>query len=604
MKNLQAGQKPKRHYYHLIPLIFILVVLPLISKLIMYDPKLAQFDWFPELPMVPDIFIYYKSVFFTITAVIMALLIIGKRLIEDRHAVTPVEFFPLAVYAVLALLSTLFSEYRSFGFSGIYEQFESIWVLLGYCVAAYYAYIFVEEEDIAFLMRCFFIGIAVLTALGLSQALSHDFFRSELGQRLVTAGTEYDSLDFTFEEDRVYMSLYNPNYVGSYVALVLPILICYIIFFKTLGNTTDKSKVTMIIECAVSALLIAGLAFCLVKSASKSGIIAVAVSFLLLFIILIPHMKKYWYLGILALVIMFGGIFFANRAMDNLLSDSVMNLFHGEKTTYELEDITVTDDYVSFTYHGDTLHFSMTEDYDLEVSDEDGTLLPLTDMGGFSYAIADDRFSDITISQFPINNYLSMGISILDMTWFFSNDNENREYLFYNTSGKWTEFTKAPSALFTGRESIATGRGYIWSRTIPLLKNYILLGSGADTFSIVFPNDDYLGMYNSGYTAQTITKPHNLYLQIGVQTGLLSLIAFLAFYIIYFVSSLLLYTKCRLDSYSSKVGLGIFIGSFAYMITGLINDSTITVAPVYWALMGMGISINMQLKNKKYHAVN
>ena len=111
-------------------------------------------------------------------------------------------------------------------------------------------------------------------------------------------------------------------------------------------------------------------------------------------------------------------------------------------------------------------------------------------------------------------------------------------------------------------------------------------------------------MYNSGYTGQTITKPHNLYLQIGVQTGILSLIAFLAFYLIYFVSSFLLYTKCRLDSYSSKIGLGIFVGSFGYMISGIINDSMITVAPVFWALMGIGISINMQLKNKKYPAEN
>lgn len=599
MKNLQTGQKPEHHYYHLIPLIFILVVLPLISKLVIYDPKLSQFDWFADVTKMPDIFLYYKSVFFTITAVIMALLILGKRFIEDRHAVTPIEFYPLAVYAALALLSTLFSRYRSFGFSGIYEQFESIWVLLGYCVAAYYAYIFVEEEDIAFLMRCFLIGIALLTALGLSQSLSHDFFRSELGQKMVTSGTEYKSLDFTFEEDRVYMSLYNPNYVGSYIALVSPILICCIIFFKTSGHT-NHNRIIPIIEAVVAALLAAGLAFCLIKSASKSGIIAVAGSLFLLFLVLIPHMKKFWYLGILALVVMIGGIFFADRALNHRLSSSIRNLFHGEKTTHKLEDITVTDDYVSFTYCGNELHFSFTEDYDIEVSDAEGNLIPVEYAGSFTYEITDERFSDITINQFPIDNYMAMGINILDTTWYFTNDNEAREYLYYNTSGKWTTFTKAPSALFTGRESIATGRGYIWSRTIPLLKNYILLGSGADTFSIVFPNNDYLGMYNNGYYMQTITKPHNLYLQIGVQTGVISLIAFLGFYMVYFVSSLLLYTKCKLDSYNSKIGLGIFAGSFGYMIAGIINDSMITVAPVFWVLIGVGISINMQLKNKKY----
>lgn len=598
MKNLQAKQTPKQNHYHLIPLIFILVVIPLISKVYTYDPKLAQYDWFPYYTEQSDLFLYYKSVFFTITAVIMAFLILGKRFIEDQHAITAFEFYPLAVYAILALLSTLFSQYRSFGFSGIYEQFESIWVLLGYCVTAYYAYIFVEEDDIAFLMRWFLVGIAILTALGLSQALSHDFFRSELGQKLVTSGTKYSSLDFTFEEDRVYMTLYNPNYVGSYIALIFPILICLILFFKT-GNKTSN-RIIPILECVISLLLAAGLAFCLIKSASKSGIVAVAITFFLFFLILIPRLKKYWYLGILALVVMIGGVFFADRALNHLLSDSIRNLFSGEKTTYDLEDITVTEEDVIFTYRGNVLHFRMNENYELEVTDATGTILPLQKGNGFSYIIADERFSDISISQFPIEEHMSMGINILGTSWYFSNDNDTGEYLFYNIYGKWTTFTVAPSAVFTGRESIATSRGYIWSRTIPLLKRYILLGSGADTFSIVYPNDDYLGMHNCGYTGQTITKPHNLYLQIAVQSGVLSLIAFLAFYLIYFVSSFLLYTRCKLDSYSSKIGLGIFVGSFGYMISGIINDSMITVAPVFWTLIGIGISINRSLKNKKY----
>ncbi len=598
MKHSQAKQSPQKNHYHLIPLIFILVVIPLISKVYSYDPKLSQFDWFPNLTEHSDLFLYYKSVFFTLTAVVMAFLILGKRFIEDQHAITAFEFYPLAAYAILALLSTLFSHYRSYGFSGIHEQFESIWVLLGYCVAAYYAYIFVEEDDIAFLIRWFLLGIAILTALGLAQALKHDFFRTKLGQKLITTGTKYNSLDFTFEEDRVYMTLYNPNYVGSYVALVFPILICLILFFKT-GNSTDRPLLP-VLECITSILLAAGLAFCLLKSASKSGIVAVAGTFFLFFLILIPRLKKYWYLGILALIIMIGGIFFADRALNHLLSDSIRNLFSGEKTTYDLEDITVTEEDVIFTYRGNVIHFQITENYEIEVTDAEGTILPLEKGDGFSYVIADDRFSDISISQFPIEEHMSMGINVLGTSWYFSNDNENREYLFYNIYGKWTKFKTAPSAIFTGRESIATSRGYIWSRTIPLLKHYILLGSGADTFSLVYPNDDYLGMYNCGYTGQTITKPHNLYLQIAVQSGVLSLIAFLAFYLIYFVSSFLLYTRCRLNSYSSKVGLGIFVGSFGYMISGIINDSMITVAPVFWTLIGIGISINMQLKNKKY----
>jgi hypothetical protein len=84
---------------------------------------------------------------------------------------------------------------------------------------------------------------------------------------------------------------------------------------------------------------------------------------------------------------------------------------------------------------------------------------------------------------------------------------------------------------------------------------------------------------------------------------MLSLIAFLVFYGMYFVSSFRLYIRSRFDSYFEKSGVAIFIGTVAYMVTGLTNDSSITVAPIFWTLMGVGIAINhklsLQLKKKK-----
>ena len=34
------------------------------------------------------------------------------------------------------------------------------------------------------------------------------------------------------------------------------------------------------------------------------------------------------------------------------------------------------------------------------------------------------------------------------------------------------------------------------------------------------------------------------------------------------------------------------IGTFSYMVTGLANDSTVTVAPVYWGMLGLGMATN------------
>ena len=39
-------------------------------------------------------------------------------------------------------------------------------------------------------------------------------------------------------------------------------------------------------------------------------------------------------------------------------------------------------------------------------------------------------------------------------------------------------------------------------------------------------------------------------------------------------------------------GIGIMLGTFGYLVTGLANDSTVAVAPVYWCLLGVGMAVN------------
>ena len=88
------------------------------------------------------------------------------------------------------------------------------------------------------------------------------------------------------------------------------------------------------------------------------------------------------------------------------------------------------------------------------------------------------------------------------------------------------------------------------------------------------------------------TKPHNLYLQIGVQTGVISLIAYLCFNLIYLIDSIRLYWKRESSTFMDWVGMGIMLSITGYLISGLVNDSTVTMAPVYWCLMGIGLAVN------------
>ena len=66
---------------------------------------------------------------------------------------------------------------------------------------------------------------------------------------------------------------------------------------------------------------------------------------------------------------------------------------------------------------------------------------------------------------------------------------------------------------FEGKEELGSSRGYIWSRTLPLLGNCLFTGFGPDTFTYNFPQNDVLAKYysyeqfNEGFYV-TVDKPH------------------------------------------------------------------------------------------------
>lgn len=148
----------------------------------------------------------------------------------------------------------------------------------------------------------------------------------------------------------------------------------------------------------------------------------------------------------------------------------------------------------------------------------------------------------------------------------------------------------------------ANMRGYIWARTLPLIKKYFFLGSGPDTFIIAFPSNDIVGMYNSGHDGEIVTKPHCMYMQIAVQTGVPSLIALLVFFIWYMADCLKIYWKNTYKSYLSVIGVSIFVSVIGYLILALTNDSCVATAPIFYGLIGMGLGINWKLKKEAKEA--
>jgi hypothetical protein len=143
-----------------------------------------------------------------------------------------------------------------------------------------------------------------------------------------------------------------------------------------------------------------------------------------------------------------------------------------------------------------------------------------------------------------------------------------------------------------GFTTLGSGRGYIWYKTIGMMKDTLVIGNGPDTYVMKFPHAD---SFKEGFNKIT-DKPHNLYLQIGVNQGLIALLAFI-FLNKYAFWKLWRQIDYKFTSRLDQILLMLDASIFGYLMTSLFNDSVVSVAPIYWAMLGIFLSILLSRKD-------
>jgi hypothetical protein len=576
----------------LLPIVFILAVVPLIVHLREYTTDFTQYPWFDLNGEKLDFFLYYKQVFFNFISVVMCIIIAVsayKREIKIRFS--PI-YVPLAIYAILYFLSSILTKYRSYSLTGSFEQFESIFTILGYCLAVYYIFLFVQsEQDFHFIIKGLLISSFVISFIAITQLIGHDFFNSGIGVRLITPLKKWSTIKsytMVFGKHYAYSTLYNPNYIGVYAALVAPLLLFMSFFTKNI-----KWRILYLIGFI-------GLIISTIGARSEAGLISLAAALIFSLIFFWRYIVKYkkfiipfLCLGILSLVII-------NVAKDNILVNKLQSIIKLEKVTPNLTDIQTKDDCLIITYSGNSLTLQSSIDDNKNMYfvllDDNGQPIQSQLNNDGTLTLLDERFPGFIITPSLLTDTYGYGVKIDNVDWYFSNFTGDGTYYYCNAYGRFDKIKTAPSAVFTGYEYLFTDRGYMWSRTIPMIKDYVLFGIGANNYTIAFPQKDYVNQYNFDHELQIVTRPHNIYLQIAIQGGLISLIAFLIFYLWYFVTSIKLFMKGSFQNIYTQIGFGIFIGTIGYMICTLTNDSMIPTAVVYWTLMGLGIVANQKAK--------
>lgn len=576
----------------LFPLLITVIFLPLIVKMHTYDTPLSKYDWFSAASTYYDFFLYYKQWFFVVLCSLMALILISYAIITKEKIKFSRDLLPLLIYAFMSLLSTLFSDYRSISFSGNFEQFENIFCILGYVLVVYYAFIMISSEtELKLLINAIAIGALILGIFGTFQAFGMDFFNTPFGKSTIAEkGTDPNTLGMAFGEGRVYATLYNPNYVGVYTAIMIPLFTIMLFFSKK------------VYEYVLYGLVLITSAISMFGSQSKSGIISIVLAFVIAVIMLRKVIIKKWKLFLPIAAVLVGSFIFINIINNNEYINAIVNAFTTTgSNNITLNSIETTNDNVQVTYKDNTMYVSENENGDIILCDTNESVIPYDVVnekdGAYLLQINDTRFYEIVIVNYT-NADFDFSLYINEVPWSFSKTAVPGTYTYYNRYGNFSPIKTAESSIFTGHESFASYRGYIWSRTIPLLKKYIILGAGVDTFINVFPQYDYVGYYNHSYMSTIISKPHNLYLQVGVHSGVLALLMFLSFFVIYIIQSFKLYFKNSLTSTSSIIGLSIFISIISFLISGLSNDSSTSVSPVFWVIVGIGFVCN-QFERKK-----
>lgn len=594
MKKVTAQKVESTSLALIFPLMAVLGIVPLVVYLYAYDCGMTSYDFYltPEdyeaISPTVDFFLYWKMIVFCVIAAFMAIVLVFKLVAEGKKIKFAKVFIPLGAYGLLALVSSIFSQHKPYPFTGIYEQFEPVWALLGYCVVAYYAFLYINtEKDLTRVMAALAFSTIVMLLLGMTQAFGTDFFKTKVGASLILPLAMQEegagALDFKFEAGRVYLTLYNPNYVGSYVALLMPMFMLLVIGLKKVWQKV------------LSGVLAAGLILVLLGSQSRAGFVGVFASLILVLVVFNKRLLKYWAPIVAAIIILVGVIVGYDIYKGGLIRDKIASAFNPTPRSFDLSKIETLDDEVVLTYKGNDLHLGF--EYDAETGslalpcyDGDGNALSMSE-DNMNFRITDERFADALI--YPISSgeegELGFAVDLAGRSWYFFK--KDGTFYMYSTYGKLIKAVNTESVKWLeARAGFASGRGFIWSKTIPLLKHNIVLGTGADTFIFEFPNYDFLSMYNGGYNGQIMTRPHNMYLQMGVQTGVLSVIAVLVYYAWFFFYGIITMFRVSKHNFTSILGAGILCGTFGYMVVQIINDSSITVAPLYWTLTGVGLA--------------
>ncbi|MDR0518849.1 MAG: O-antigen ligase family protein [Clostridiales Family XIII bacterium] len=649
------------HWIQFIPAALFTAVVIMLARQYAYARDMSGYYWSnqttpptPGDPNLVEFFSHYKVELIGWSVLLMGIMIAYRVVVQQFSVKRTKLYLPMIGYLVFVLLSCIFSEYPDVAWGGWNDRFEGTAMILCYFAAMFFIINSVNSElNIKFIIYPVAAASMVLSALGISQATGHDFFQTTAGQKLLVPnvmnrngdypwdlidqaaaeGRKY--LEFTFQNNEIYQTVYNINYVSFYLTLLIPLFAMLFLW--------SRGAVKKLIWGGIFGVVL----FNFFGAASSGGMLGIAISIILIIIILRKKLIEWWrpVLILVAIVVAVGvadiklveyngkGVKWTDELVSAVGGATVEKSAEpgatlpdgadGADATQPTENtaqpsrtplshidwFSNKSNTLTFSIDGNVATMTAYPDGSIKVHDgynNKGNQIALSQSEGSSeITLGDDRFKNIWFEgqQDPDTEEQFIVLRVLgddEQVWPFILTGEDKSTLMYrNGMRKNVALENIPHMGFEDKMGFGNGRGYIWSASLPMIKNTILLGYGADTYCIYFPHKDYVGKYNANWNLEMIVdKPHNMYIATAIGTGVISLIALLALFLMYIVQSIRLYWRRKFTTFAEYAGAGIFFGISGFIVSGCVDDSTVSVMPMFYGLLATGIATNIMLKKR------
>ena len=671
----KAGLLKKTDLLMLILLIFASAVIPLIVYLKSYDLKGTMLVAWTGSTEHVDFFNWWKAICLILVFVLLTGIHVFNWFTSRKTLAVPRLFLPLLLFEVFALLSAIASTVPDVAFGGFVDRSEGLWVLMSYGMLAFTAFVVAKDtKTVQIVLAGIFFGSLIISCIGFFQFVGVDFFQTDFGKRLILpkAYEQFmNQLTFNFGKNIMYTTVYNPNYLGSYSSLLLPVAWGMTFAWAEKGKSGGKSGTAV-----TRFLWLAGIVFTLaisilwLGSMSRAGLFGGAAAVMLFLVFQARTVLRNPLPALLLAIGMVGMYMLMNTVSGGLVSKefqktlpSSVQAALGQTPVSEeavpaapavlplqegvppvapvVKAVTLKDNRFVFATETETLQLVMdkTAGGTFRFFDGNSSTLTLEQSGTDpnTQVFTDKRYAAYRISSVQKDQY-----SVLWYQYSFMLTNNNGVMTYTPKPNTfWTEVEPAPYIGFTGHERFATNRGWIWSRTFPLLGKAIFTGYGPDSFAVFFPQKDIAWKINLyGSSNIVVDKPHNWFLQTAMNTGIVSLLLLLWFLAAFFLDVIRTILGKKITGMETiaggtvapKIGSagigsagigsagigsagigsagirstgmqaessterniilsGILCGVAGYAMAGVFNDSVVSVAPVFWTMIGLGIGL-------------